>query len=83
MLLLSFTIRRSILSNGRFRTFSPAFSTCNRQETSLRSPTPHDEKVLLSLMNNRPGSVVNDDDILPKYNEDWTVSVNTCWLQYP
>lgn len=45
-----------------------------RAFSSIRSLTAKDEEAMLSLMNNRKGSVVSDSDTLQKYNSDWTVS---------
>lgn len=44
------------------------------QLSSLRAPTAKDEEVLIDLLNNRKGAIINDPEILKKYNSDWRVS---------
>ena len=41
---------------------------------TLNVPTDQDAKELFLRMDSRPGSLIfNDQDLLPKYNQDWTV----------
>jgi len=37
----------------------------------LRSPTKQDEEALSAILNNREGAIINNADILEKYNSDW------------
>ena len=52
-------------------------ATASRTITSFTIPTKNDAIELLRLMNNRPGSLIEDDSDCLRYNEDWTVSCPT------
>jgi hypothetical protein len=56
-----------------------------RSISTLNAPTKNDQQELLRLLNNKPNSIISDDDSLEKYNTDWTVRyflfcLNVCVL---
>ncbi len=65
--MLSVISRRTLFQTQR--RYSVSHKLC-----ALRAPTAKDEEVLLDLLNNREGAIINNPDILKKYNSDWSVS---------
>ena len=75
-----FKIMRSFYHQNHRLSFSPSknHDRCNRNVRNSTSsfvvPTKEDAIELFRLMNNRPGSLLEDDSECLKYNQDWTVS---------